>query len=314
MHIFTDTLVTRLQIDGRLATGISVFHGGTEQTLRAELEIILSAGAFGSPQILMLSGIGPADHLAELGATLRVDLPVGENLQDHPVVFLSYLTDEPTLFGVGSDTDVALYQTQQRGPMSSNIGEGGGFMMTRSGLDAPDVQLIATPMMVADEALSAPFDDAFGIGPCVLKPTSRGRICLRSMRPDAKPRIFCNFLSTPEDRATMIAGVRIAIEITKQPSLATVIRSTHLAPDSDADADIWSYVQLHATTIYHPTSTFAIGAVVDPTLKVFGINGLRVVDASVMPSVVRGNTNATVIAIAERAADLMSRGSCGAGA
>jgi choline dehydrogenase-like flavoprotein len=304
LHIFTDALVTRLQFDGTLATGVSVLRGGTEQTLRAEREIILSAGAFGSPQILMLSGIGPADHLAELGVTPRVDLPVGENLQDHPVVFLSYFTDESTLFGVGSDTDVALYQTQ-RGPMSSNIGEGGGFMMTRSGLDAPDVQLIASPMMVADEALSAPFDDAFGIGPCVLKPTSRGRICLRSMRPDAKPRIFCNFLSTPEDRETMVAGVRIALEITKQPSLAAVIRSTHLAPDSDTDEDIWSYVQQHAATIYHPTSTCAIGAVVDPTLKVFGTSGLRVVDASVMPSVVRGNTNATVIAIAERAADLM---------
>jgi choline dehydrogenase len=305
LHIFTDALVTGLQFDGTLATGISVFLDGIEQTLRAEREIILSAGAFGSPQILMLSGIGPADHLAELGATPRVDLPVGENLQDHPAVFLSYLTDEPSLFGVGSDTDVALYQTQQRGPMSSNIGEAGGFMMTRSGLDAPDVQLIAAPVMWADEGLSAPFHDAFAIGPCVLKPTSRGRICLRSMRPDAKPRIFCNFLSTPEDREAMIAGIRIALEITKQPSLATVIRSTHLAPDSDADADIWSYVRQHATTIYHPTSTCAIGAVVDSTLKVFGINGLRVVDASVMPSVVRGNTNATVIAIAERAADLI---------
>jgi choline dehydrogenase-like flavoprotein len=109
----------------------------------------------------------------------------------------------------------------------------------------------------------------------------------------------------PEDKETMVAGVRIALEITRQPSLAAVIRSTHLAPDSDADADIWSYVQEHAATIYHPTSTCAIGAVVDPILKVFGINGLRVVDASVMPSGVRGNTNATVVAIAEKAADLI---------
>lgn len=178
-------------------------------------------------------------------------------------------------------------------------------MMTRSGLRAPDVQLIATPMMVVDEGLSAPFDESFAIGACVLKPTSRGRICLRSIRPDAKPRIFCNFLSTPEDRNTMIAGVRIALEIAKRRSLAAVIRSSHLAPDSDADADIWSYVQQHASTVYHPTSTCAIGAVVNPMLNVFGVDGLRVVDASVMPSVVRGNTNATVITIAEKAADLI---------
>jgi choline dehydrogenase len=305
LRIFTDALATRLQFDGARATGVSVLRGGTEQTMRAQREIILSAGAFGSPQILMLSGIGPADHLAELGAIPRVDLPVGRNLQDHPVVYLSYLTDEPTLFGVGSDADVALYQTQKRGPMSTNIGEGGGFMVTRSGQGAPDVQLIASPVMVVDEGLSPPFDDAFAIGVCVLKPTSRGRICLRSTRPDAKPSILCNFLSTPEDRETMISGVRITVEIAKQRSLAAVIRSKHLAPDTGSDADIWSFVQQHASTVYHPTSTCAIGAVVDPTLKVFGIAGLRVVDASVMPSVVRGNTNATVIAVAEKAADLI---------
>jgi choline dehydrogenase len=139
----------------------------------------------------------------------------------------------------------------------------------------------------------------------VLKPTSRGQVCLRSARPDAKPRIFANLLATPDDMETMMAGVRISLDIAKQPSLAEVQRSVQRAPESDSDADIRSFVQQHASVVYHPTSTCSIGKVVDPSLRVFGVDRLRVVDASVMPSVVRGNTNATVIAIAERAAELI---------
>ncbi|MDB5515173.1 MAG: putative choline dehydrogenase [Tardiphaga sp.] len=305
LHVFTDGLVTRLLFDGTRASGVAVFREGAQQTLRADREIILSAGTYGSPQLLMLSGIGPGAHLKTLGIMPLLDLPVGENLQDHSVVYPGYFTNESTLLGAGSNADMVLYQSQRRGPLTSNVAEGGGFMMSRPGLVAPDIQLHMVPTMCIDEGLTPGFDQAFGLGSCVLKPTSRGRVGLRSARPDAKPRIFCNFLATLEDRSTMIAGVRIALDIVQQPSLAAVTRSIHQAPDSDSEADIWSHVQQYAGTLYHPTSTCSIGAVVDPALRVLGVEGLRVVDASVMPTIVRGNTNATVIAIAEKAADLI---------
>ena len=305
LRVFIDSPVTRLLFDGTRATGVLVVRERAEQTLYADREVILSAGVYGSPQILMLSGIGPSDHLASLGITPRIDLPVGHNLQDHPAVYLNYLTDEPSLFGAGSQADIELYQREQRGPMSSNIGEGGGFMMSRTSLENPDIQLITGPAMFVDEALSPPSDHAFVLGPNLLKPTSRGRVALRSTRADAKPRIFCNFLTTPEDRESMITGVRIALDIARQPSLAAVTRSTYQAPESDSEADIWSFVQQYTSTIYHPTSTCCMGSVVDPALRVLGTERLRVVDASVMPSIVRGNTNATVIAIAEKAVDLI---------
>jgi choline dehydrogenase len=254
----------------------------------------------------MLSGVGPAAALKPLGIAPVADLPVGENLQDHPFVLLNYLTDEPSLLTAATEANLGLYQSEQCGPISSNIAEGGGFMMSRPGLDAPDIQLTMVPVMYVDEGLTAPYDHGFSLGPCVLKPTSRGSVSLRSARPDAKPRILTNFLTTQEDKDAMIAGMRICLDIAGQPSLATARRAVQHAPSSDSDADIWSYVQQRAGTIYHPTSTCSIGKVVDPELRVLGMGALRVVDASVMPSIVRGNINAAVIAIAEKAADLIA--------
>jgi choline dehydrogenase-like flavoprotein len=306
LQVFTDALVTRLQFDGARVTGVSIIREAKGETLHAERETILCAGTYGSPQILMLSGIGPAAALKPFGIAPVVDLPVGENLQDHPFVLLNYLTDEPTLLTAATEENLSLYHSKQCGPISSNVAEAGGFMMSRSGLDAPDIQVTMAPVMYLDEALTAPFDHGFSFGPCVLKPTSRGSVSLRSARPDAKPRILGNLLSTQQDKETMIAGMRICLDITRQPSLAGVQRAVQHAPQSDSDADIWSYVQQRASVIYHPTSTCGIGKVVDPQLRVLGLDGLRVVDASVMPSIVRGNTNAAVIAIAEKAADLIS--------
>jgi choline dehydrogenase-like flavoprotein len=152
-----------------------------------------------------------------------------------------------------------------------------------------------------------PIDDAYVFGPVVLKPTSRGTVKLRSARPDAKPRIFNNFLATEEDRRSMIRGVQLTMDVALSPALAAVCRAPHLVPASSSDADVWSFIERHTQTFYHPASTCGIGRVVDPQLRVFGVEGLRVVDASVMPTVIRGNTNAPVIAIAERAADLIWR-------
>jgi choline dehydrogenase-like flavoprotein len=161
------------------------------------------------------------------------------------------------------------------------------------------------PVMYFDEGLSAPVGHAFTMTTTLLKPTSRGRVALRSARPDAKPRIYHNYLATDQDRATMIDSIRLAMDIFGQPIVAKLQRAPFSVPASDAEADIVTFVERQTGTNYHPTCTCAIGRVVDADLRVIGTEGLRVVDASVMPSVVRGNTNAAVIAIAEKAADIL---------
>jgi choline dehydrogenase-like flavoprotein len=307
-HVLTGALVTRVLLEGSRAVGVTVSqYGNEEETLGAEREVIVSAGAYNSPQILMLSGIGPASDLKRFGIAPIVDLPVGENLQDHPFVLPLYFTNESTFLRAGSAEDVALWQRERRGPLASGMVEAGGFLTIRPGERVPDIELQMAPVMYSDEGLSVPTDDAFGIAADLLKPTSRGKVTLRSTRPDAKPRIFVNVLTTAEDRSTIIAGVRQILHIVKQPALDAVRRSDLSVPRSENDADIWEFVQQQAITDRHPSCTCAMGRVVDPELKVLGIEGLRVVDASVMPSITRGNLNATVIAIAEKAADLLLR-------
>src|SRR5262249_19014585 len=158
------------------------------------------------------------------------------------------------------------------------------------GLSAPDIQYYFIPAMYYDEGLSAAFDHAFTIASCLLKPTSKGKVSLRSARPDAKPRIFHNYFATPEDRQSVIEGIRTSMRIVQQAQVKAVTRKPHLIPASDKDGEIWDHIKRVVQTCYHPTSTCAIGSVVDPQLRVLGMDGLRVVDASVMPSVIRGNT------------------------
>jgi choline dehydrogenase len=304
LHVFTDALVLRLLLQGLRATGVALQREGAEETLHAAREVVLAAGAYGSPQILMLSGIGIADELAPLGIRSAVDLPVGANLQDHPLLPMSWRTDEASLLGAGSAADVDLFQ-QGSGPLTSNIAEGGLFLSTRGDEAVPDIEFEMAPVMYYDEGLSAPVGHAFTMATTLLKPTSRGKVTLRSARPDAKPRIHHNYFATAPDRAIMVASVRMAMDIFGQSALSKVRHVPFSMPASDSEADIMALIERQTGTNYHPTSTCPIGRVVDPDLKVLGAEGLRVVDASVMPSIVRGNTNAAVIAIAEKAADLL---------
>jgi choline dehydrogenase-like flavoprotein len=178
-------------------------------------------------------------------------------------------------------------------------------MRTRAGLDAPDVQFHLAPVLFYDESLGPVVEHGFAFGPCVLKPTSRGQVTLRSARPDTKPRVVHNYLATDDDRKSMLAGMRIAMDIAGQPAMQSVISGPFVAPASGSDEDLMDFARRSSQTLFHPTSTCAIGSVVDSRLRVLGVEGLRVVDASVMPSVPRGNTNAPTIMIAERAAGLI---------
>jgi choline dehydrogenase-like flavoprotein len=305
LTVITRAMATRILFDGNRAVGVEYARDGRLEQARAEREVLLSAGSYQSPVLLMVSGIGPAADLQLLAMDVREDLPVGENLQDHLMANLNILTDEDTLLSAMTPENLALFEAERRGPLTSNIPEAGAFFRTRAGLDAPDVQFHYAPVMFWDEGLTPPVDHAVTFGPVVIHPTSRGRVMLRAPLADAKPRVLHNYLTTDEDRQSMIAGVRLALEIAEQPALKAVVRGPWRVPRSDSDEDIMAFVRQVAFTVYHPTSSCAIGAVVDPELRVYGFEGLRVVDASVMPSITRGNTNAPTLMIAEKAADLI---------
>jgi choline dehydrogenase len=305
LHVLTDALALQILFEGTRAVGIEVAREGRVEAIRARREVILSAGAYQSPVLLMISGIGPAGDLAAYGIQVREDLPVGHNLQDHCMAQLNFETDEPSLFGAFAPENFALYEGEGRGPLTSNIPEAAAFFHTREGLEAPDMQFHFAPSMFYDEGLTAPHDHGYCFGPVVIKPTSRGRVMLRAPLADSKPRVLCNFLTTDEDRRCVIAGVRKAMEIAAQEPLRKAMRKPYSVPAGDSDEEIMEFVRRAAQSVYHPTSTCAIGAVVDPQLRVYGCEGLRVADASVMPTVTRGNTNAATIMIGEKAADLV---------
>ena len=218
-----------------------------------------AAGAYHSPQLLMLSGIGPADHLAPMGIEVRADLPVGENLQDHPVCSLQWLSNEPSMLSAFSPEAAAQYEADASGPLSSNVGEGCTFLRSRPDLPAPDLQFIFGPLHLHEEFLGVITDDAYFFGPALVKPTSRGRVTLRSPVFHAKPRILHNYLGTEEDRRAMIEGMRIAMDVGERPALDSARGERFAYPASDSDADIMDFVQRRTHTVYHPVSTCSIG-------------------------------------------------------
>ncbi|MFZ0043348.1 MAG: GMC family oxidoreductase N-terminal domain-containing protein [Solirubrobacteraceae bacterium] len=308
LNVITRAFALRILFEGDRAVGVEISRDGKVEQIHAEREVLLAAGTYQSPVLLMLSGIGPEDQLAPLGIEMRESLPVGHNLQDHCMAQVNYLTDEPSLFMATTPENIALLEAEGRGPLSSNIPEAAGFFRARPGVDAPDVEFHFAPSLFFDEGLTAPADHGYCFGPVVIKPTSRGRVMLRAPLADSKPRVLCNFLTTEEDRESMLAGLRIALEIAEQGPLRAVEREPFSVPESDSDADLMAFARRAGQSVYHPTSTCAMGSVVDSELRVYGFEGLRVIDASVMPEITRGNTNAPTIMIAERAADLIRTG------
>jgi choline dehydrogenase-like flavoprotein len=308
LEVLTNAQATGLILEGDRAVGVTVQQGDELRELRADREVIVSAGAYGSPHLLLLSGIGPAAELAALGIECVSDLPVGENLSDHPMSAVAAWTDSESLLTAQAPEHLQRFVAEGRGPLTSNFAEAGGFWHTRPGLEAPDIQFHAAPALFIQEGLASVTDHAWVSSACLLTPTSRGKVSLRSPVASAKPRIHHNYLATPEDRETMIAGVRKAMEIAEQPALAPHFRARHETwwPASSSDADIWEHITRTTQSLYHPVGTCAIGSVVDSELRVHGVEGLRVVDASVLPAVTRGNTNAPAIVVAERAADLIA--------
>ncbi|HWF54836.1 MAG TPA: FAD-dependent oxidoreductase [Solirubrobacteraceae bacterium] len=305
LTVETNAHVTRLLLDGLKATGVEVDQGDQLREIRAEREVVLCAGAYQTPQILLLSGIGPSEDLTLANIPTIHELPVGRGLQDHISSWITYTTDQPSLLGAECEENLMLLQNEGRGPLTSNFAESGGFTRTRDGLAAPDVQFHLVPILFPDAGAGEIRVDGWALSTCVLRPTSTGFVKLRSRVPTAKPRILHNYLGSAEDRATAIAGVRAALEIAAQPPLAELSTGAIAPPDVDSDAALLDLIQRNSTTLYHPTSTCAMGEVVDADLRVLGMEALRIVDASVMPTVVRGNTNAPTIMIAERAADLI---------
>ncbi|HEU4599530.1 MAG TPA: GMC family oxidoreductase N-terminal domain-containing protein [Solirubrobacterales bacterium] len=315
LEVVTGALVEAIEIEDGAATGVRYSRGrGGAHTARAGREVILSAGAIGSPQLLMLSGIGAAEQLREHGIGVVHDLPgVGENLQDHP--YVSCVWDVP---GGGSLADAekpkALLEflLGRRGPLTSTVAEAFAFVRSRPGLPAPDLQFHFGPAYFVDNGFQEYDGHAVTMGPVMVKPRSRGRVTLRSADPAAKPRILTNSLAEPEDVEALVSGVHLARRIAAQKPFAEVLgRELFPGPDVDGDEALVEDLRRRVELLYHPVGTCRIGtdadAVVDPELRVRGLRGLRVVDASVMPLIPGGNTNAPTIMVAEKAADLIRR-------
>jgi choline dehydrogenase len=303
-------LVHRVLFDGLRAVGVEASRLGEVMEFRAEREVILSSGAYGSPQLLMLSGIGPAEHLQMRELEVLLDFPeVGENLIDHPAAQAVWTTEEPYSLLLAMEPEaLAEFEETQTGVFTSNLAETGGFVRVNGDSAAPDVQFHVAPVHIVDEGYGDPEGHGIWISPCVLQPESRGSVRLGSADPTAKPIIRKNFYGPERDMETMIAAMRLLMDIADQPALRPYCADPYTVPASDADEDLRAHIARTTFAVYHPVGTCAMGSVVDADLRVQGVEGLRVVDASVMPMVPRGNTNAPTIAVAERAADVI-RGS-----
>ena len=313
LTVLTGARATALGVEGDTATGVHFRHGRQHRHAAASAEVILSAGAVHSPQLLMLSGIGAAAQLRAHGIAVRADLPgVGANLQDHLDICTLVHTHPGVSYDRSNQARIAFdyFLRGRRGAGTSNIAEAGGFARSPLAVDArADVQFHFVPAMLDNHGRHRLPGDGYTLHACALHPRSRGRISLRDANPASPPRIQAHYLSDPEgmDLAMMKACVRMSAEILRQPAFDRWRGAPIFPPRQDLDeAALEAFIRAKAETIYHPVGTCAMGthaeAVVDPQLRVRGVRRLRVVDASVMPSLVSGNTNAPTLMLAERAA------------
>ncbi len=315
LSVVTGAQATRIILEGTRAVGIEYLQESARQTVRSDREVILCAGAFNSPQLLMLSGIGDGDRLLAAGIAPVHELPgVGQNLQDHPMVAVKYASLHPvSLLTATSVGNLLRYLVFRKGPLRSNIAEVLAFVRSTPVLPAADLELVFAPVFY--DVMSPPTVHAFSIGMVALQPRSVGFVALRSGDPLAKPVVQPAYLTDTdgEDLRVLAHGVQIALQIVMAHAFDKY-RGEALVPARPVktDEEVRRFIREHVETLYHPVGTCRMGrdqmAVVDPQLRVHGIDGLRVVDASVMPRIVRGHTNAATIMIAEKAADLV-RGS-----
>ncbi|OLL29487.1 GMC family oxidoreductase [Burkholderia sp. SRS-W-2-2016] len=317
LHTIADATALRVVFDGKRASGVEVVRGGRHETLGARAEVVLAAGAFNSPQLLMCSGIGPAGQLRGFGIDVLHDAPeVGQNLIDHIDFTINKRVSsiEPTGFSVRGIARMlpqfVTFMRHGRGMLSSNVAEAGGFLKSRPTLDRPDLQLHFCAAIVDDHNRHMHWGHGYSLHTCVLRPHSRGTVTLASADARVAPLIDPRFLSDARDLDLLVEGTRMARRILDAPSLALHGGRELYTAAGQSDAELRQTIAEHADTIYHPVATCRMGgdarSVVDPQLRVRGVSGLRIVDASVMPTLIGGNTNAPTVMIGERAAEMIA--------
>ncbi|MFC4374251.1 GMC family oxidoreductase [Nocardia halotolerans] len=314
LTVLTGAQATRIVFEGTRAVGVEYRRNGETHLVRAHKEVVLCGGAINSPQLLQLSGVGDREALGRQGIPVVHHLPeVGRNLTDHLISLMGFAVDSGTLFAAEKPLELLNYLARRQGMLTSNVGEAYGFVRSRPELDLPDLEIIFGPAPFYDEGIGIAPGHGIAIGPILLQPRSRGTVTLASADPMAKALVDPRYLSDPDgaDRAALLAGLRIAHSIVSAEPLGSRIgrflqpkREKPTVEETLEDALTW-----HSHTLYHPTSTCRMGSdaasVVTPELTVRGLDGLRVADASVMPTIIRGHTHAPAVVIGEKAADLL---------
>ena len=316
LAIVTKAHATKIEFEGKRAKSVRYRIGAAEKTVGANREIILCGGAFNSPQLLQLSGVGRPDDLRKHNIEIVHELSgVGQNLRDHLDFILAYKSKDTDLLGIGAVgmvktvKDILRWRRDGSGPIASPGAEGGGFLKTDPSLPRPDIQLHFVTSIIDDHARKLHLGYGFSCHVCVLRPKSVGAVFLQSADPMAAPGIDPQFLSDPDDLRVLVKGAKMTRAILQAPALAKYRHKELYTRDGMSDAEWENHIRSRADTVYHPVGTCRMGvddaAVVDPQLRVSGLEGLRVVDASVFPTLIGGNTNAPTIMIAEKAADMI---------
>ncbi len=317
LHVMTETLVHKIDFSNGRASAVVIERQGNSETLQANREILLCAGAYGSPTILQHSGIGDAMLLQQLGINVQQHLPaVGKNLHDHPSSVVQMATSNTDSYGISwkalprNTLSVFQYLLFRSGQLAGNLFEVTGFLRTTEGLDRPDVQFVFMPATRPTPGFPFPVGHGFGINSILLRPKSRGSVTVQSADPHQAPAIDNAFLREDEDVEPLLRGIRISRRILASPAMSRYAATEILpGPRIDNDDEIRDYIRRTCTAVHHPGGSCRMGSdlvsVVDPELRVRGVDGLRVVDASIFPRVVSGNSNAAVVMIAEKAADMI---------